>query len=84
MRESEKNNSVRLVRPKNDEVRELERWFKTEYLERKAKVTRYNYLRIRCDETLYDLENEAYKKEQRLRELCGKEPLPEIKIGGVF
>lgn len=64
---------------------DLERWFRTTYVERKMKITRYNYLKIPLeDDNLYSLEVEAYSKEQLLRKLKGLEPLPEIKIGGIF
>ena len=64
----------------NAEVDEIRRWFKTEYLEKLAKSKRDAYLGLPCRISRYALELEAYKKENRLRELLGKEPLPEPKF----
>lgn len=61
------------------EVRDIEFWFKTEYLITKAKIERYKYLGLECDITRHELEKEAYEKEQRYRSLLGLEPLPELK-----
>lgn len=65
--------------PKNKRKLEIEAWFQKEYMMRKAKISRYKYLGLECDETLYELENEAYEKEQEYREIVGLDPLPEIK-----
>lgn len=73
-----------IARPNRDEKLEIERWFRTDYIERKMRITRYSYLKLPLDETLYALEMEAYDKEQRLRELQGKGLLPDIRIGGIF
>ena len=62
------------------EIEKLQRWFRTEYLEKLAKSKRDAYLGLPCRISRYSLEMEAYKKENRLRELLGKEPLPEPKF----
>jgi hypothetical protein len=62
------------------EIEKLQRWFRTEYLEKLAKSKRDAYLGLPCRISRYTLEMEAYKKENRLRELLGKEPLPEPKF----
>jgi hypothetical protein len=62
------------------EIDEIKRWFRTEYLEKLAKSKRDAYLGLPCRVSRYALEMEAYKKENRLRELLGKEPLPEPKF----
>lgn len=62
------------------EIEKLQRWFRTEYLEKLAKSKRDAYLGLPCRISRYALEMEAYKKENRLRELLGKEPLPEPKF----
>lgn len=80
----ELSNKKGIIRPDNSEMLELEKWFRTEYVERKLKITRYDYLQLPCKDTLYALENEAYEKENRLRILKGLPPLPDIKIGGIF
>lgn len=61
-------------------IQELEHWFRTEYRNRLDAINRYNYLGIAHTESRYSLELEAYEKEQELRQLQGKEPLPEIKF----
>lgn len=84
MKEKELSNTKQVVRPDLSEIVELQKWFRTTYVERKLMITRYNYLKIPTTDTLYALECEAYEKEQKLRELQGKSPLPQIKIGGIF
>jgi len=66
------------------EIRELEKWFKTEYIQRNLETRRYKFLGLPLKETLYSLELEAYKKEQRLRELKGEKKLPDITINKVI
>lgn len=84
MVEKEKSNKKVVVKPSQEARLEIERWFRNEYIERKMRITRYNYLKIPHKDTLYALEMEAYEKEQKLRELKGEELLPDIKIGGIF
>ncbi len=64
-----------------EEIEKLERWFRNEYIERKATIDRYTFLNLPKVETRMELEIEAYQKEQRLRELKGYPKLPDIKIG---
>ena len=60
------------------EINKLEQWFRTEYVHRKLALDRYTFLNLPRLETRLDLEKEAYKKEQRLRELKGLPLLPQI------
>lgn len=69
-----------VVLPDLRELDALKAWFRTEYRDRLDKINRYQYLGIKTEDTRYALEKEAYQKEQRLRELQGLEPLPEIKF----
>ena len=64
----------------NVEIDEIKHWFRTEYLQKLAKSKRDAYLGLPCRVSRHALEMEAYKKENRLRELLGKEPLPEPKF----
>ena len=73
------HNEELLNRQTIEKIGKIERWFATEYLIRLAKINRYKYLGLNCDETRYALEMEAYKKENELRILKGLEPLPESK-----
>ena len=70
-----------LIRPNevNVEVDKIRIWFKTEYADKLATIKRDKYLGLPARYSRYALEMEAYKKENRLRELLGKEPLPEPK-----
>ena len=61
------------------EIDEIKRWFKTEYMEKLATLNRDKYLGLPMRCSRYALEMEAYKKENRLRELLGQEKLPEPK-----
>ena len=63
---------------------ELEKWFRFEYPARLNKINTYSYLGLKCDETRWDLEIEAYNKENELRIIEGKEPLPEIKYKSIL
>lgn len=60
-------------------VEELEAWFKDVYVKELLRISRYKYLGLPCDRTKYDLEKEAYQKENELRKLLGQEELPAIK-----
>ena len=62
-------------------IRELEKWFTKEYIIRLEHVRRCNYFNIKADESMYDLQKEAYEKEQEYRALIGKKPLNEIPSG---
>lgn len=61
------------------ELAELERWLYVEYPKRLQHIQRCNYLGIKPDETRYELELEAYKKEQAIRKKLGKKPLDNLK-----
>ena len=61
------------------ELEELEKWLYEEYPKRLLHIMRCNYLGVTPDESRYELEIEAYKKEQRMRKILGKKPLNEIK-----
>ena len=60
---------------------ELMEWFKTDYILRLEHIRRCNYFNIKSDETMYDLQKEAYEKEQEYRKLMGKQPLESIPEG---
>lgn len=60
-------------------VRELEMWFRYEYIDRLNRIARYQYLGLPLPESRWDLELEAYEKENKLRQLKGLSPLPELK-----
>lgn len=60
---------------------ELEKWFTGEYLIRLEHIRRCNFFNIPSDETMYDLQKEAYDKEQEYRILKGKQPLEKIPEG---
>lgn len=60
-------------------IEEIEKWFRIEYPARLLKAERYYYLGIPSQETRWDVEKEAYDKENELRILRGEEPLPALK-----
>lgn len=74
------------VQPNNDiiEIDSIKRWFRTEYAERLNRANRHKYLGLPATESRYALEMEAYAKENRLRELQGKKPLPEPKFTNII
>lgn len=61
-------------------LEELERWRAIEYPRRLRTINQYKFWGFKPPETRYDLEKEAYEKEQELRKLKGLEPLPELKM----
>lgn len=61
-------------------IREIESWFRYEYVDRLNRIERFRYLGLPLPETRWDLENEAYVKENELRALKGLAPLPELKF----
>lgn len=65
-------------------IEELERWFRTDYIYRRMTIERYNYLGLKSRESRYDLELEAYDKENELRQLQGRPLLSEIKFRDIF
>lgn len=60
-------------------LKELEKWFSTEYLVRIEAIRRQKFFGLKPEENEYDLQLEAYQKEQEIRSLKGLKPLPEIK-----
>lgn len=66
------------------DIDNLERWFKYEYPKRLNTIARYSYLGLPLPETRYELELEAYEKENMLRKLNGLEPLPKLKNKDLF
>lgn len=68
----------------NAEIERIKKWFKTEYRDRLDKVNRYKYLGLPMPDSRYALEMEAYEKENRLRELIGKDKLPEPKFTNII
>lgn len=79
--EGKKNFERNVVDPKlTQERRDIELWFRTEYLFRLEHVRRCAYLGVMPDETEYEVQKEAYDKEQRLREIAGKPLLQQIKV----
>lgn len=67
-----------------ERIDEIKRWFRYEYPSRLNTIARYSYLGIKLPETRYALEMEAYHKENELRALMGREPLPKPKIQSIF
>lgn len=65
-------------------VLNLKKWFKTEYVERLNRLNNRLFLKLPQEETRYDIEIDAYKKEQELRKLEGKSPLPPVKLNSVI
>lgn len=78
MNEVEKS-KVTLTRD-NTKIREIEMWFRYEYMDRLNRIARHQYLGLPLPESRWDLEVEAYEKEQKLRQLKGLSPLPELKF----
>ena len=65
-------------------AKEIEEWFKNEYVVRLAKVEMCEYFKLPSEDTKYGLFREAYDKEQEYRKLTGKELLPEIITLDIF
>lgn len=80
MQEREVENSRITIKQDNTRIRELENWFRFEYVDRLNRIERFRYLGLPLPETRWELENEAYDKENELRKLEGLTPLPEIKF----
>lgn len=66
------------------EIKNLKAWLRNEYLISKAIYDNNKYLNLPNERTKYDIELEAYHKRQRLNELEGKEPLPELKLNNIL
>lgn len=80
MQERELESSRITIKQDNTRIRELENWFRFEYVDRLNRIERFRYLGLPLPETRWELENEAYDKENELRKLEGLSPLPEIKF----
>ena len=78
MQEQEIEMSRMTIKPDNTRIRELESWFRYEYIDRLNRIARFQYLGLPLPETRWELEIEAYDKENELRQLKGLSPLPEI------
>jgi hypothetical protein len=78
MQEQEIEMSRVTIQPDNTRIRELESWFRYDYIDRLNRVARFQYLGLPLPETRWELEIEAYDKENELRQLKGLSPLPEI------
>ena len=69
---------------KEKRILELKKWFKTEYAERLNRLNNRIFLKLPQEETRYDIEIDAYNKEQELRKLEGLSPLPPVKLNKVI
>ena len=76
MREVEK--SKKTLTKNTTRIREIEAWFKYEYPSRLHRIARYQYLGLPVLETRWAVEQEAYHKENELRQLKGQPLLPEL------
>jgi hypothetical protein len=65
-------------------IRELETWFRFDYVERLNRIARCQYLGLPLPESRWTLELEAYEKENELRKLQGLPELPEIKFSNLL
>lgn len=80
MQEREIDKSRMTMRDDHTRIREIESWFRYEYVDRLNRIERFRYLGLPLPETRWDLEHEAYAKENELRILKGLSPLPELKF----
>lgn len=80
MQEREIDKSRMTMRDDHTRIREIESWFRYEYVDRLNRIERFRYLGLPLPETRWDLEHEAYEKENELRTLKGLSPLPELKF----
>lgn len=78
MREVEKSKIT--LTPDTSKIREIESWFRYEYIDRLNRIMRHQYLGLPLPESRWSLELEAYEKENELRQLKGMPELPEIKF----
>ncbi len=65
-------------------IKELQHWFDYDYPRRLNAIERYKYLGLPEVEKRYDLEMEAYAKENELRHLKGLDALPDVKITNIL
>lgn len=80
MQEREIEYSRITLKNDNARIREIETWFRHEYVDRLNRIARFQYLGLPLPESRWDLEIEAYEKENELRQLKGLSKLPEIKF----
>ena len=80
MQEREVEYSRVTIKKDNTRIREIETWFRFEYVDRLNRISRFQYLGLPLPESRWDLELEAYEKENELRQLKGLSKLPEIKF----
>lgn len=75
-------NSKKTIQPTgtNAEIERIKQWFRNDYRDELDKLNRYKYLGLPMERSRFALEMKAYEKENRLRELEGKERLPEPKF----
>lgn len=80
MQEREVEYSRVTIKKDTTRIREIETWFRFEYVDRLNRISRFQYLGLPLPESRWDLELEAYEKENELRQLKGLSKLPEIKF----
>ena len=73
MKENELETSRLVSTVDVERIDELLRWFRFEYPSRLNTLNRYLYLGLKTPETRYELELEAYNKENELRLLKGQD-----------
>lgn len=79
MRMNEVEKSKITLSPDMMRIREIEMWFRYDYIDRLTRIMRHQYLGL-PSESRWDLEVEAYEKENELRQLKGLSLLPELKF----
>lgn len=84
IKHNDRREHVEISRAPIDRIFEIRAWFEKEYSFRLHHIQRCKYLGIKPEYDLYELEKEAYDKEQELRALQGMEPLDDIKIHNIF
>lgn len=80
MQEREIEMTRTTIKHDNARIRELETWFRFEYVDRLNRIARFQYLGLPIPESRWDLEMEAYDKENEMRLLKGLPKLPDIKF----
>lgn len=69
---------------KQQEIYDIEYWFVSVFAPAIAKIQMCDYFKITRTDNEYAIMEEAYKKEQRLRELKGLDPLEPIRVVNIF
>ena len=80
MVENELEATRKIVRVDRSKELELEKWFKEVYPYWRNRIEMYAYWGLKAEKTRYELEMEAYQKENELRQLRGLDKLPPLKI----